>query len=297
MARRWLFLVFLVLLAAPAAAQTVEIAPGTKAVLNDAEVYLDLFQSERTYFAVHPDAVQLDDQNLSVDSPSQVRMTLEKLQPEVPEGEDAVRFTANASSTPDTRFTITGLRQGTYRVVKDGSNLTTVETDADGTITFNHSAWTGDHLFEVISEPPERLSLGTDRLDLGLGQELTTTVTVYNPRSDTETVELSVEPNMQPGSVYPRLMVEGEREERVTFDLGPQAQRTVELVVEGTSCPDSCDGTVDIRLDTLATGQSYFESMTVTVQRETEVHGSPGITLIQLVVVALLGGLVVLRRS
>lgn len=296
-ARGLVLLIALLSVSGVAAAQTVDIQPGTLAKLTNADVYLDLFQQERTYFAVYPTAVQLDQQNFTVDAPSQVFLTLEKLQPTVPEGASAINFTGNASGSPTVTFTATGLEAGTrYQVEQDGSGIATVEADGSGTVSFNVTQWTGDHRFAVIKLQPRRLYLDTDQMSLELGEEQATSIGIYNPADTAETVELSVSSDMDAGSIDPTIRVDGDRAETVSFEIGPESQRRVELVVAAANCPDSCAGSVTVQMRSLATGQQYFTSMQVSVTRNTDVHGSPGITLVQVVVLALLGAALAAHR-
>lgn len=137
-----------------------------------------------------------------------------------------------------------------------------------------------------------------------LGEQLRSYVVVHNPTDEEDTVTLSASPSMPSGTFTANIITEGRHTDNARIKVGPGSNRTVPVLYTASLCTTqpSCLGDVTYNARSLETGDTDSITVPVNITHRQEVYGSPGITGLQLIVIAVLGATAVVlgqkgRRS
>lgn len=170
-----------------------------------------------------------------------------------------------------------------YAVAVDNNNT----RNQSDTFTF-----TVDTTFAPI-EDDTRIQAPTETINLRLGQERVVPIRLVNQESVPDTYEITVATSPQ-NVVDADLIGGGQRNETVRVEMEPESTRFIRVAYKATSCvADSCSATVTFKGRSLQTDTRFIANSDVVVTRSPNVHGAPGITLLQVIVLALLGTVVV----
>lgn len=136
----------------------------------------------------------------------------------------------------------------------------------------------------------ERIALPSGPTTIQLGDSREIPVRLTNPMDRADVYALSTE--MSPVGVAKASLISGSESangtETLQVEMPPDSTKTIGLVVRGASCyGSSCSATVTVRGDALRAGTQMVATTDVVVQRNTEIHRAPGITLPYMVVALL----------
>lgn len=155
-------------------------------------------------------------------------------------------------------------------------------------------------VFVPVVAGQERLATPSSTTTITLGEERTIPLRLTNPLDEPDIFELSIS-SSPAGSISTAMETAGNTTvgaETVQVRIGPGATRTVDLAVRTTSCySDACTATVTVRGRSLETGTRFVASTDVIVNRNTEVHGAPGLTLPYMLLLLLAAAGITVTRS
>lgn len=135
-----------------------------------------------------------------------------------------------------------------------------------------------------------RLNTTTDHVELNLGQEIGSSLIVHNPMNRPDVYDIGVGTVMSSGSASVQIAGDERTSDRVTVEVGAGETRSVSVFYTGGSCPsEACTGTATFVARSLEQNRRFTASTEITVRRDKEVYGSPGITAVQVLVLGLAG--------
>ncbi len=141
-----------------------------------------------------------------------------------------------------------------------------------------------------------RMNATAEQVELRLGEDTEIPLLLHNPLDRPDIYELEARTVMNTGEVAVRIAGDRRTGDRVTVDMGAEEDRAVPTLFSGSACSSEiCTGTVTVVGRSLETDERFTASMEITIRRDVEVYGSPGITLLQFLALALLAGAVSLR--
>lgn len=147
-------------------------------------------------------------------------------------------------------------------------------------------------LFLLLAGPVTGVTVYNDAggVDMELGEQLRSHIIVYNPLDEENTVSLSASPTMPSGTFTANIIAE-RRGDRVQIDIAAESNRTVPVLYTASLCSTrpSCLGHTTFNARSLESGSTSRIDVPVNITHQQEVYGSPGITDLQFVVIALLG--------
>ncbi|MDY6770113.1 MAG: hypothetical protein SVU88_04015 [Candidatus Nanohaloarchaea archaeon] len=134
----------------------------------------------------------------------------------------------------------------------------------------------------------DRMNVTVDQVRVGLGEQRTASLLLHNPLDEPDIYDIGVGTVMSEGAASVRIAGDDRTSDRVTVEVGAGERRTVQVTFSGAACSvETCTGTATFVGRSLETGERFTASTQVTVERDTEVYGSPGITALQTVVIGL----------
>ncbi|MDY6768588.1 MAG: hypothetical protein SVW02_00560 [Candidatus Nanohaloarchaea archaeon] len=143
-----------------------------------------------------------------------------------------------------------------------------------------------------------RMNTTTDHIELNLGQEVGSSLVVHNPLDRPDIYDIGVGTVMEDGSASVQIVGDEKTSDRVRVEVGAGETRSVSVFYTGGSCPsEACTGSATFVGRSLETNRRFTATTQITVRRDTHVYGSPGITVVQAVVLGLLGSLLSLLWS
>lgn len=135
-----------------------------------------------------------------------------------------------------------------------------------------------------------RMNTTADHVEPRLGESVVSTLVLHNPLEQSDIYRIQGRTVMDNGVIAVGIRGDERTADRVQVEVGAGSSRTVQVRYTGAACSSSiCTGTVTFVGRSLETDRRFTASTDVTIRRDTEVYGSPGITLVQLLAVALIG--------
>ncbi|MFB6294267.1 MAG: hypothetical protein ABEI97_00760, partial [Candidatus Nanohaloarchaea archaeon] len=113
-----------------------------------------------------------------------------------------------------------------------------------------------------------RMNTTVDSVEVNLGQEMASSLVLYNPLDRPDIYDIGVGAVMNEGSAAVRIVGDDRTGDRVTVELGPGEQRSVEVYYSGAACPsEACTGTVTFVGRSLETDERFTADVQLTVRR------------------------------
>ncbi|MDY6761434.1 MAG: hypothetical protein SVY41_00125 [Candidatus Nanohaloarchaea archaeon] len=132
-----------------------------------------------------------------------------------------------------------------------------------------------------------RMNTTVDEVEVNLGQRMASSLVLYNPLDQPDIYDIGVGVVMNDGAATARIVGDDRTTDRVTVELGPNERRSVQVYYAGAACPsEACTGTATFVGRSLETDQRFTADTQVTVRRNTDVYGSPGLQWLQVLAVA-----------
>lgn len=293
---RIVLLTLLFLTVTAAAAAQVEFHSNVLVRLGNAEIDVSSLQTEVEWIKITPDNMTMDDLTFNVSSTNDIDITMEIYKREAISGGTVAQFVADADSGTAT-FTFHNLFPGqTYNVSRNDTPILTKEISGN-TLTFSSSTWS-PHMFTVQMLISGGLSALQNTITTALGETGTSSILLTNPKDTTDTYTLTVTPSMDSGSAAVTLDTGDEEGDTVTVTVDGEDTRALTLNAQGSSCSSStCTGSATIVADSDTTDEHYTEEVNIIVRRNPRIHGSPGLTWHYILIIAVLGGLIILLRD
>ncbi|MDY6766303.1 MAG: hypothetical protein SVW77_02955 [Candidatus Nanohaloarchaea archaeon] len=134
-----------------------------------------------------------------------------------------------------------------------------------------------------------RMNTTVDAVQVNLGQQMASSLVLYNPLDRPDVYDIAVGTVISDGTASVRIVGDDRTGDRVTVEMGPNERRTVEVYYSGASCTVSrCTGTATFVGRSLETDKRFTSETQLTVRRDTEIYGSPGLQWLQVVAAAVL---------
>lgn len=294
---RIVLLTLLFLAATSVAAAQVEFHSNVFVQLGNAEIDMSSLQTEVEWIKITPDNMTADDMTFNVSSTDDINITMEIFKREAISGGTVARFVADASSGTSATFTLHNLFSGqTYNVSRNGTPILTEEISGN-TLTFSSDAWS-PHVFTVQLLISGGLSASQNTITTSLGETGTASILLTNPKDTTDTYTVEATSSMDSGSAAVTLDTGDEESDTVTVTVDGEDTRALTLKATGSSCSGStCTGSATIVATSDTTDERYTEDVNLLVRRNPRIHGSPGLTWHYILIIAVLGGLIILLRD
>lgn len=136
-------------------------------------------------------------------------------------------------------------------------------------------------------------------LELGLGDVRRSSLIVSNPEPEEDIYVLEASTSFSTGSLGVVMIGDDRTGDRVRVEVPPESDIAVPVEYTASACTaGNCLGSVSFVGRSLEQNIRFTTSADVNIQRDTDVYGSPGLTLVNLVLLGVLGAVAAgLRRD